>query len=41
MAKVTISDPEPQLITITWILLTTDDAETGRDPIIHYKVLWN
>lgn len=41
MAKVTIDDPEPQLIKISWIKLSTDDADTGRDPVIHYKVLWN
>lgn len=41
MAKVTIDDPEPQLIKISWTKLSTDDADTGRDPVIHYKVLWN
>lgn len=41
MAKVTIDDPEPQSIKIHWVKLSDDDTDTGRDPIIHYKVLWN
>ncbi len=41
MAKVTIDDPEPQSIKIHWVKLSEDDADTGRDPVIHYKLLWN
>ena len=41
MAAVTISDPLPNLITISYTHLSTSDSDTGRDPIINYKVVWN
>jgi hypothetical protein len=40
MNTVTFDDPNPFTIGINWIKLTTSDADTGRDPVIHYKVEW-
>ncbi len=40
MNTVTFDDPNPFTIGINWIQLTTSDADTGRDPVIHYKVEW-
>jgi hypothetical protein len=41
MGKVTIADPEPKSIVISWSNHPIDDSYTGRDPIVHYSVLWN
>jgi hypothetical protein len=41
MGKVTIADPQPNSIVISWTKHPNDDAYTGRDPIVHYSVLWN
>lgn len=41
MAKVTIDDPESHRIKINWVKLSENDVDTGRDPVIHYNVLWN
>ncbi len=38
MATPTFDDPTPNSIVVRWTLLTTSDADTGRDPIVHYKV---
>ncbi len=40
MSKVSIADPTASLLDITWTQLSTDDIDTGRDPVIHYKVQW-
>jgi hypothetical protein len=38
MDPVTFDDPIPTTIVIHWVLLTTSDADTGRDPIVNYNV---
>ena len=40
MEKVYIADPTASMLDITWTQLSTDDFDTGRDPVIHYKVQW-
>ena len=40
MEKVYIADPTASLLDITWTQLSTDDIDTGRDPVIHYRVQW-
>lgn len=40
MNVATFDDPNPFAIGINWVHLTTSDADTGRDPVIHYKVEW-
>jgi hypothetical protein len=41
MTPVTIADPEPNSIVISWTKHDDIDLNTGRDPIIHYSVMWN
>jgi len=41
MSEITYDEPEPQSIKIHYTLLSSSDSDTGRDPIIHYKVIWN
>ncbi len=38
MLTPTFDDPTPDLIVVRYTLLSTNDADTGRDPVIHYKV---
>jgi hypothetical protein len=38
MSTVTFDDPIPTTIGIHWDLLTTSDADTGRNAVVHYKV---
>jgi hypothetical protein len=40
MDIVSIADPIPSEINISWSKLTTSDSDTGRDPILHYQVEW-
>jgi hypothetical protein len=40
MGQLTISDPTPDEITITWTLLSDSEADTGGDPIFHYMLVW-
>jgi len=41
MNSVTIDgEIQPQSIKINWSLLTTSDADTGRDPILNYQLDW-
>jgi hypothetical protein len=41
MTPVTIDDPQPNAIKISWTHHDDSDENTGRDPIIHYSVMWN
>lgn len=41
MTPVTIADPSPNAIVISWTHHPDDPAYNGRDPIINYKVMWN
>ena len=40
MVPVTFSDPISSEVEIFWTKLTTDDVDTGRDPVVHYNAQW-